>query len=143
MPAHLAALTALWRLSADEVFVSAASVWEIAIKHALGNGDMPVSVAQVVQAFVDAGYSMLQIRAEHAVRVEEFPPLHRDPFDRLLAAQALTEPLTLLTGNRTVAKYATPSFNSRPCNALLSTVVVERLGTASGPAAAAGCRPAA
>lgn len=93
-------------LAADEVFVSVASVWEIAIKHSLGRGDMPVSSAQALQAFDDAGYSMLPILAAHAVRVEQLPSLHRDPFDRLLVAQALTEPLTLLTADRTVAQYS-------------------------------------
>jgi PIN domain nuclease of toxin-antitoxin system len=91
--------------AADEVFVSVASVWEIAIKHALGKGDMPVSSAQAVQAFADAGYTMLPIRTPHVVHVEQLPPLHHDPFDRLLVAQALTEPLTLITRDRLVAQY--------------------------------------
>lgn len=92
-------------LAADEVLVSAASVWEIAIKHALGRGDMPVSSAQALRAFQDAGYRLLDIRPEHAVRVEALPPIHRDPFDRLLVAQAQTEPLRLITADTVLGAY--------------------------------------
>lgn len=92
-------------LGADEVYVSAATVWEIAIKHALGRGEMPVSAAQALQAFDDSGYRMLPIQASHAARVESLPLLHADPFDRLLVAQAQDEPLTLLTSDRAVAAY--------------------------------------
>ena len=57
-------------LGADEVFVSTASIWEIAIKHSLGRADMPISSARALQAFTDAGYALLTIRPEHAVAVE-------------------------------------------------------------------------
>ncbi len=93
-------------LAADEVFVSTATVWEIAIKHALGKGDMPVAAGQALQAFKDAGYELLDIKPEHAVGVADLPPIHRDPFDRLLVAQALGEPLTLLTGDPVVVQYS-------------------------------------
>ncbi len=93
-------------MGADEVFVSAASVWEIAIKHALERGDMPVSAVQALQAFDDSGYRMLAVQASHVARVEALPLLHADPFDRLLVAQALDEPLTLLTSDRAVAAYS-------------------------------------
>jgi len=69
-------------LAADEVFVSVASLWEVAIKHALGRGDMPVSSPQAMLAFIDAGYRVLDIKPAHAVRVETLPPLHGDPFAR-------------------------------------------------------------
>ena len=92
-------------LAADEVFVSAASLWEIAIKHGLGRGDMPISSAQAHQAFGDAGYRMLDIRPQHALAVERLAPIHNDPFDRMLIAQALTEPLTLITRDALVASY--------------------------------------
>jgi PIN domain nuclease of toxin-antitoxin system len=94
-------------LAADEVYVSTATVWEIAIKHALGKGDMPVAAGQALQAFRDAGYELLDVKPEHAVGVEDLPPIHRDPFDRLLVAQAMGEPLTLLTGDPGVAQYST------------------------------------
>jgi PIN domain nuclease of toxin-antitoxin system len=92
-------------LDADEVHVSAATIWEIAIKHALGKGDMPVSAAQALQAFRDAGYALLAIKPEHAVRVEDLPSIHNDPFDRLLVAQARLEPMTLMTSDRLVGQY--------------------------------------
>lgn len=93
-------------LAADEVFVSVASLWEVAIKHALGRGDMPVSSPQAMRAFIDAGYRLLDIKPAHAVRVETLPPLHRDPFGRLLVAQALEEPLTLVTADLLLGGYS-------------------------------------
>ena len=92
-------------LDAHEVHVSAASVWEIAIKHALGRGDMPVSSEQALQAFRDSGYALLAIKPEHAVRVADLPAIHADPFDRLLIAQAVTEPLRLLTADTALLRY--------------------------------------
>ena len=93
-------------LGADEVFVSVASIWEIAIKHSLGRGDMPISSAQALKAFTDAGYALLGIRPEHAVAVERLAAIHSDPFDRMLVAQALEEPLTLITRDGLVASYS-------------------------------------
>ena len=93
-------------LAADEVFVSVASLWEIAIKHGLGKGRMPVSSAQALQAFVDAGYGMLDVKPAHVVRVESLPRIHKDPFDRLLVAQALFEPLVMITRDPVVARYS-------------------------------------
>ncbi len=93
-------------LAADNVFVSVASLWEIAIKHGLGRGDMPISSAQALQAFVDAGYELLEIRPEHALAVEGLAAIHGDPFDRMLVAQALAEPLTLITSDAVVASYS-------------------------------------
>ena len=93
-------------LDADEVFISAASIWEIAIKHRLGRGDMPISSAQALRAFSDAGYALLNIRPEHAVAVERLAAIHNDPVDRMLVAQALEEPLTLITRDALVASYS-------------------------------------
>ena len=93
-------------LAADEVFVSTASLWEIAIKHGLGRGDMSMSSAQALAAFTDAGYGVLNIRPEHALAVERLAPIHSDPFDRMLIAQALAEPLTLITRDALVASYS-------------------------------------
>lgn len=92
-------------LDAEELHVSAATLWEIAVKHALGKGDMPVSSAQAMQAFRDAGYALLTIKPEHAVRVEDLPSIHNDPFDRLLVAQAQFEPMTLITSDRLMGAY--------------------------------------
>jgi PIN domain nuclease of toxin-antitoxin system len=96
-------------LIADEdnaIHVSTASVWEIAIKHTLQRGDMPVSAAQALRWFRSAGYLLLDVKPEHAVAVEKLPLLHTDPFDRLLVAQALAEPLRLLTHDPAVARYS-------------------------------------
>lgn len=91
---------------ANEVTVSAATLWEIAIKHSLNKGDMPLSGADALGYFRDAGYRLLPITPQHAVAVEDLPPIHRDPFDRLIAAQALLEPLRLLTHDGTLARYS-------------------------------------
>lgn len=88
------------------VWVSVASVWEIAIKHALGRGDMPVSSHEAVHYFGEAGYRLLAIEAEHVVKVESLPKHHQDPFDRILVAQALHEPMRLVTRDTMVARYS-------------------------------------
>jgi PIN domain nuclease of toxin-antitoxin system len=92
---------------AHEIFVSAASVWEIAIKSALarGSGPMPFTAAEAIDHFRAAGFLMLDLRPEHAAAVEQLPPLHADPFDRLLLAQARFEPLLLLTGDAKLLAY--------------------------------------
>lgn len=88
------------------VWVSAASVWEIAIKHGLGRGDMPISGGEAVRYFRESGYRFLAIEPEHACAVEELAPHHHDPFDRILVAQALVEPMRLLTHDPLVALYS-------------------------------------
>ena len=88
------------------VWVSAASIWEIAIKHSLERGDMPISGAEALEYFRQSGYRMLFVSPEHAAAVESLPAHHQDPFDRLLVAQSLTEPLRLLTHDTTVARYS-------------------------------------
>lgn len=88
------------------VWISAATLWEIAIKHALGRGDMPVSATQALAWFRESGYRILPVEAEHALAVEALPAHHRDPFDRILIAQALVEPLRLMTHDAIVARYS-------------------------------------
>lgn len=88
------------------VWVSAASIWEIAIKHALGRGDMPVSGREAIGYFQASGYRLLPVEPEHAAAVETLPAHHQDPFDRLLVAQALTEPMRLLTHDALIARYS-------------------------------------
>jgi PIN domain nuclease of toxin-antitoxin system len=90
----------------NTIYVSIASIWEIGIKHSLRRGDMPVSGETALHYFRDAGYRILPIEAEHAVAVEALPLHHQDPFDRLLVAQALTEPLRLISHDRQVAQYS-------------------------------------
>ncbi|HRD74232.1 MAG TPA: type II toxin-antitoxin system VapC family toxin [Aquimonas sp.] len=88
------------------VWISAASVWEIAIKHALARGDMPVASQDAVRYFRESGYRFLAVEAEHAVAVEDLPAHHNDPFDRILVAQALIEPMRLMTHDALVARYS-------------------------------------
>lgn len=88
------------------VWVSVASVWEIAIKHALGRGDMPVSSQDAVRYFRESDYRLLTIEAEHVMAVEGLPAHHQDPFDRILVAQALVEPMRLMTHDQLMALYS-------------------------------------
>jgi PIN domain nuclease of toxin-antitoxin system len=88
------------------VWVSVASLWEIAIKHSLGRGDMPVSSDDALRYFQASGYQMLGIESEHVIAVEHLPPHHQDPFDRLLVAQSLVEPMRLITHDPLVARYS-------------------------------------
>ena len=88
------------------VWISVASVWEIAIKHALGREDMPVSSQEAVRYFRESGYRFLAIEAEHAVAVEDLAAHHQDPFDRILVAQSLVEPMRLMTHDPLVALYS-------------------------------------
>ena len=88
------------------IWISAATIWEITIKHSLGRGDMPVSGQDALRYFRDSGYRLLALDAEHAAAIADLPPHHQDPFDRLLVAQALTEPMRLLTHDPIVARYS-------------------------------------
>ena len=90
---------------ANQVIVSAATVWEIAIKHALGRDDMPISGDEALDWFRRAGYDLLPISPAHAAAIEHLPEHHRDPFDRLLVAQAIAEPLRLLSRDPLVIRY--------------------------------------
>lgn len=90
----------------SSVWVSAVTVWEISIKHGLGRGDMPVSGQGALRYFRESGYLFLPIEPEHAAAVEELPTHHADPFDRLLVAQALVEPMRLITHDPLVARYS-------------------------------------
>lgn len=89
--------------SADGVFVSAASIWEAAVKAALGKLD--VAADDLVAGIGGSGFVELPVSARHAARVSELPHHHRDPFDRLLVAQAIHEPLHLLTADAKLGKY--------------------------------------
>lgn len=95
----------------NAVFVSAASIWEVAIKHGLARGrpgDMPLSGDHALRYFTMAGYKMLAVSPARAVAVESLPRLHEeDPFDRMLLAQAVTGPLSLLTRDPRILAYST------------------------------------
>jgi PIN domain nuclease of toxin-antitoxin system len=83
-----------------------ASIWEIAIKHSLGRGDMPISGQDALRYFSESGYRLLPIEPEHAVAVEDLLAHHHDPFDRILVAQALVEPMRLMTHDSLLALYS-------------------------------------
>lgn len=91
------------RIDDGEVYVSAASIWEISIKAALGKLD--VDPLLIVAAVSPAGFNSLAISAAHAAHVHALPGLHRDPFDRLLIAQAQQESMVLLTNDEALAAY--------------------------------------
>lgn len=90
--------------SADAVFVSAASLWEVAIKVRLGKID--VDPANLCAAIEESGFVELPVRASHTTILGQLPLHHRDPFDRMLVAQAISEPLRLLTADAALAAYS-------------------------------------
>lgn len=91
-----------------EPLFSAASLWEIAIKRGLGRDDFRVDPRVLRRGLTDNGYRELPVTGDHALTVEALPPLHRDPFDRLLVAQATCEGITLVTADAVVARYPGP-----------------------------------
>jgi len=101
-PSKLSAATRKKIVAAD-VFVSAASIWEVSIKSALGK--LAANPSEVLAGIEPAGFSLLPITGEHTAKVAELPMLHKDPFDRMLVAQALVEPMLLLTNDETLRGY--------------------------------------
>jgi PIN domain nuclease of toxin-antitoxin system len=94
----------------NELYVSAAAVWEIVMKHALGKLPMPRDPAGSIPAwFVALGFRDLPILRSHVLAVARLPSLHRDPFDRIMIAQALVEGLTISTRDPIVRKYPVPT----------------------------------
>ena len=94
---------------ANTINVSVATLWEISIKHPLdrkGGNAMPISGSKALELFEEARFRILSVTAAHAVAVELLPLIHHDPFVRLLVAQALTEPLRLVTGDRLLTRYS-------------------------------------
>lgn len=103
-----AAARALIEAPDNELLFSAASLWEIAIKSDLGRDDFQVDARLLRRGLLDNGYIELPISSHHAVAVTGLPAIHKDPFDRLLVAQAMTEGITLLTADALVAQYPGP-----------------------------------
>ena len=91
-------------LQASEVYVSSASIWELTIKIPLKKLDGDVN--EIVEAIEESGFLELPITASHASTVATLPNIHRDPFDRILIAQAISEPLTFLTADAQLKKYS-------------------------------------
>ncbi|MDN5869154.1 MAG: type II toxin-antitoxin system VapC family toxin [Nitrococcus sp.] len=92
----------------NELLFSAASLWEIAIKSGLNRTDFQVDARLLRRGLIDNGYRELPILSGHAVAIDVLPSIHKDPFDRLLIAQAMVEGITLLTNDVTVAQYPGP-----------------------------------
>lgn len=92
----------------NELLFSVASLWEIAIKSGLNRPDFHVDARMLRRGLIDNGYRELPIFSEHVVAVDVLPPIHKDPFDRLLIAQATIEGVLLLTDDATVARYRGP-----------------------------------
>ena len=90
-------------LDADDVFISSASIWEASIKAGLGKLDVDMNL--LVSEIEASGFKELPVREVHGAMVRDLPDIHRDPFDRLLIAQALWEPLRLVTSDDHLSKY--------------------------------------
>jgi PIN domain nuclease of toxin-antitoxin system len=101
-------LTALLQQTDSRLHFSAASIWEIVIKGSLGRADFQVQGRVLRRGLLDNGYTEIPITSEHALHVEILPPIHKDPFDRILVAQANVEGITLLTSDEIVARYPGP-----------------------------------
>lgn len=97
---------ALLEDDANSVLFSAASIWEIAIKAQAGRVDFPVSPDKIAVAAEKTGFSELPVSAKHAAAVCALPLHHRDPFDRILVAQAMAEPARLLTVDSALGRYS-------------------------------------
>ena len=103
-----AAARALMEDPQNSLQFSAASLWEIAIKNGLGRSDFKVDPRLLRRGLIDNGYGELPVISAHAVAVDSLPPIHKDPFDRILVAQATVEGIALLTADAVVAQYPGP-----------------------------------
>jgi PIN domain nuclease of toxin-antitoxin system len=93
----------------DNILIfSVASLWEIAIKSGLNRKDFEVNARALRRGLIDGGFQELPILSEHAVAVDDLPPIHKDPFDRMLISQARVEGITLLTNDKVLGKYGRP-----------------------------------
>ena len=92
----------------NELLFSAASLWEITIKRSLGRADFQVDARVLRRGLLDNGYLELPITSEHTVFIDSLPAIHKDPFDRILIAQATVEGITLLTADTLIAQYPGP-----------------------------------
>lgn len=102
------ATKALIRDGSNDVFVSAISIWEAAIKFPLGRGkrdEMPFTGRDMIAECAAADFALLPVTAAHAAAVDDIPHLHGDPFDRMMVAQATVEGLRLMTSDRRLADY--------------------------------------
>ena len=92
----------------NDLLFSAASLWEVASKQRLGRDDFKVDARLLRRGLLDNGYNELPIISDHVVAIDSLPPIHKDPFDRILVAQATVEGVTLLTIDSVVRRYPGP-----------------------------------
>ena len=92
----------------NELMFSVVSLWEVAIKRGLGRSDFQIDARVLRRGLLDNGYQELIVTGEHAVAVDGLPPIHKDPFDRILVAQSIVEGVILLTSDPLVAQYPAP-----------------------------------
>jgi PIN domain nuclease of toxin-antitoxin system len=92
----------------NELLFSAASLWEVVIKSGLGREDFKVDPRLLRRGLLDNGYGELPIMSDHVVAIDSLPSIHKDPFDRVLVAQATVEGITLLTTDSLLAQYPGP-----------------------------------
>lgn len=91
-----------------ELIFSTASIWEVVIKNGLGRADFSVDPHLLRRGLLENGYTELAVAGAHVLAVDLLPPIHKDPFDRILIAQARIEGITLLTVDETVGRYPGP-----------------------------------
>ena len=92
----------------NELYFSAVSIWEVALKRGLDRGDFQLDVRRFRRGLIDNGYRELPMSSLHAVAIDTLPAIHRDPFDRMLVAQASVEGIVLLTSDAVLAQYSGP-----------------------------------
>jgi PIN domain nuclease of toxin-antitoxin system len=92
----------------NQLLFSVVTIWEVAIKFALRRADFTTDPVVLRQSLIDNGYTEIPVTGPHALAVATLPHLHRDPFDRLLVAQAIAEGITLLTADPLLARYPAP-----------------------------------
>ena len=90
---------------ANALYFSAASLWEVAIKSGLGRADFQIDSRLLRRGLIENDYIELPVTGAHAVAIDLLPPIHKDPFDRMLVAQAQLEGLTLVTSDKTIGRY--------------------------------------
>lgn len=89
----------------NQLYFSAASLWEVSIKNKLGRADFKINLAVLRRNLLDNGYEEIAINSGHAIGVDALPNIHKDPFDRMLIAQTALEGITLMTADSVVAEY--------------------------------------
>jgi len=92
----------------NDLYFSAASIWEVVIKSGMRREDFKLDARVLRRGLLDNGYEELPIGSEHVVAIDNLPTLHKDPFDRVLVAQAQVEGITLLTADHVIARYPGP-----------------------------------